>query len=172
MFGFFHFRGTSVFTGNAFHMIDDIVDTFFNNINIMDVPRFEEIEKIYDQDEEYIEPEEIEFIKFESFNDMYILSIELKGINIKEMSIRYENDIIDINLNRVEHVKNSYPMNNIQKKHYNKVFDNIEKIDTDGLFRSIDNGWLKITMPKKYSIDNKSVVDAEYVEIPEENNTH
>ena len=90
---------------------------------------------------------------------------------MKEMSIRYENDIIDINLNRVEHVKNNYMMNNVRKKHYNKTFDKIEQIDTDRLLKSIDNGWLKITMPKKYSIENKNIIDAEYIEMPKESNT-
>lgn len=170
MFGFFHFRGTSIFTGNAFHMIDGMIDAFFNNINMMDIPNFEEIEEMYNKEDD-IEPEEAEFIKFEQFKDMYILSIELKGVNMKEMSIRYENDIIDINLNRVEHVKNNYMMNNVRKKHYNKTFDKIEQIDTDRLLKSIDNGWLKITMPKKYSIENKNIIDAEYIEMPKESNT-
>lgn len=169
MFGFFHFRGTSIFTENAFHMMDGMVDAFFNNINMMDIPNFEEMEETYNKEDD-IEPEEAEFIKFEQFKDMYILSIELKGVNMKEMSIKYENDIIDINLNRVEYVKSNYMMNNMRKKHYNKIFDKIEQIDTDRLLKSIDNGWLKITMPKKYSIENTNIIDAEYVEIPKESN--
>ena len=168
MFGFFRFQGMSMFTNGTFQMIDGMVNTFFQNMNVIEFPEYENIEEKYDDE---IETTADDIIRFESFKDMYILSIKLQGVSLKELSIRYEDDIININLNRIEERKNYY-MNNMIKKHYNKVFDNIEKIDTDKLFKSIDNGYLMITMPKKYVMDNKKVIDTDFIELPKgDNNT-
>ncbi len=167
MFGFFRFQEMSVFTNGAFRIIDGMMDTFFQNINSFE---FSEIDFNEEECHE-TETDVDDIINFETFDDMYILSIKLKGVSLRELSIKYEDDIIDINLNRMEESKNYY-MNNMIKRHYNKTFHNIEIIDTDRLFRSIDNGCLKITMPKKYVIDDKKVVDIEFIEIPKtEDNT-
>ena len=50
--------------------------------------------------EELIESEECRFIEFEEFQDMYVLKIDLTGIDLRELSIKYEPGIININLNK------------------------------------------------------------------------
>ena len=45
------------------------------------------------------------------YEDMYLLTIDLKGIDIREMSIRYDPGIIEINLNRSEVERSLFGIN-------------------------------------------------------------
>ena len=59
-------------------------------------------------DKEMEEDDEDNFIELKQYEDMYLLTIDLKGIDLRELSIRYDPGIIEINLNRSEIEKNSF----------------------------------------------------------------
>lgn len=109
--------------------------------------------------------ENYNFIELNQDEDMYLLRIDLMGIDLRELSIRYDLGIIAINLNRLEIEKNNvggFSNNIVVKKRYNKEFPNIEEIDTSRLMKTIEDGVLMIRMPKKYVINEHSkVVDVE-----------
>lgn len=116
--------------------------------------------------EELIESEECRFIEFEEFQDMYVLKIDLTGIDLRELSIKYEPGIININLKRSEIDKSlgflRYGNQRIIKKDYTKTFDNIEDIDISKVYRKVDNGVYILNMPKKYMIDSGAqIIDIE-----------
>ncbi|MDO5517031.1 MAG: Hsp20/alpha crystallin family protein [Clostridium sp.] len=125
-----------------------------------------DLEKLYSQynkaldsiNEELIEKEECNFIKFEEFQDLYLLKIDLTGIDLRELSIKYDPGIIKIRLKRAE-VDNTlgylgYGDQRIIKKDYTKTFDNIEDIDISKVYKNIDNGIYTLNMPKKYMIES------------------
>ena len=99
---------------------------------------------------------------------MYLLTIDLKGIDLRELSIRYDPGIIEINLNRSEIEKSSLKKiysNVLVKKAYNKKFENIEEIDTSQILKSIDNGILSMRMQKKYALESvSSIIDVDSYE--------
>ena len=106
------------------------------------------------------------FIRFDQDDDTYVLRINLRGIDLRELSIRYNPGVIDINLKRTE-VENrnwGYFSNSVMvKKTYLKNFSGIEEIDTSRLIKTVDNGILKIRMPKKYVLNGSSqVIDVNY----------
>ena len=106
------------------------------------------------------------FIRFDQDDDTYVLRINLRGIDLRELSIRYNPGVIDINLKRTE-VENrnwGYFSNSVMvKKTYHKNFSGIEEIDTSRLIKTVDNGILKIRMPKKYVLNGSSqVIDVNY----------
>ncbi|OOM72500.1 hypothetical protein CLPUN_46920 [Clostridium puniceum] len=109
-----------------------------------------------------------DFIELKQDDDMYLLTIELEGIDIREVSIRYDPGIIEINLNRSEIQKKFFgiiPRNILVKMAYNKKFDNIEEIDTSQILKNIDNGILSIRMQKKYPLESLStIVDVDFYE--------
>ena len=116
--------------------------------------------------EELIESEECRFIEFEEFQDMYVLKIDLTGIDLRELSIKYEPGIININLKRSEIDKSlgflRYGNQRLIKKDYTKTFDNIEDIDISKVYRKVDNGVYILNMPKKYMIDSGAqIIDIE-----------
>lgn len=115
-----------------------------------------------------------DFIELERNNDMYILKIKMLGIDLRELSIRYDPGILDINLKKLEYDNNSYNRgctNNPIKKKYNTTFINIEEIDTERVLKSIDNGIFIMKMPKKYILDSSSkIVEVESYKVEEENN--
>lgn len=119
---------------------------------------------------ETIEKSNDNFAELKQDEDMYLLIIDLKGIDIRELSIRYDQGIIEINVNRLEIENNGFERfssNTIVKKRYSMKFKDIEEIDTSKLIKTIDDGILKIRMPKKYVLNEFSnVVD---VEIYDEN---
>lgn len=123
----------------------------------------EAVSNIYEDEE--IEDETSSFIEFEEYDDMYLLTLDLMGIDIRELSIRYDQGVIAVNLYRSEIQNNKfmgYNNNTIVKKQYSRTFENIEEIDTNKLIKSIDDGIYKISMPKKYTIDSTSnIVDVE-----------
>ena len=52
--------------------------------------------------------DENSFIQLKQYEDMYLLTIDLKGIDLRELSIRYDQGIIEINLIRSEIEKSSF----------------------------------------------------------------
>lgn len=182
----FPFSFTQIFTGCNFTSYTNITGFFgqdkfsfnnrFNNLtnefeNIMsdflEGVDFDEIYSEYnkalnDINEELIEKEECNFIKFEEFQDLYLLRIDLSGIDLRELSIKYDPGIIKVTLKRAELESGSgyflYGNQRIVKRNYEKIFDNIEEIDISRVYKNIDNGVYTLNMPKKYIIDGQSKI--------------
>lgn len=135
--------------------------SFLDNI---DINEFSEKYRATFSNENYEKTEtgtETNFIELNQYEDMYLLTINLQGINLRELSIRYDAGIIEINLNRSEIEKNSFQniyRNILVKKVYNKKFENIEEIDTSKILKSIDSGILSMRMPKKYVLEGASSI--------------
>lgn len=119
-------------------------------------------EELNNINKELIDKEECNFIKFEEFQDMYLLKIDLKGIDLRELSIKYNPGEIRIRLRRseIDNTLNYYAYGNqrIVKKDYTKNFDNIEDIDISKVYKNIDNGIYTLNMPKKYMIDSEAKI--------------
>lgn len=161
---------TSVIGQNQFNFMNkaQFSDEFRNLIS--DFIGGVDFEKIYseynkalnDINEELIENEECRFIEFQEFQDMYLLKIDLTGIDLRELSIRYDPGIINIRLKKSELDKPvsflGYVDQKIIKKDYSKTFDNIEDIDISRVYKKIDNGIYTLNMPKKYMIDGQSKI--------------
>lgn len=160
---------------NLFEQIQNVVSSALNSIDLEELAQ-----QYYIAISENIRENTIEnnydFIKFERSDDMYTLRIDLKGIDLRELSIRYDPGILDINLNRSEYDNNSYNYggytNNLIKKKYNTSFDNIEEIDTERVIKSIDNGVLTMRMPKKYTLNSGSkIVEVENYTVDDSDNS-
>jgi len=168
MFKIFSFGVGDVFNLSNIEKINRVMNSFLDNI---DVSEFEEDYREGFPNAHYEEREEShedKFIKLEEYEDMYLLSINLKGIDIRELSIRYDPGKIEINLNRSEVERRFFgiiPKNILVKKSYNKKFEDIEDIDTSQILKNVDNGVLSIRMQKKYSLENVlSIVDVDSYE--------
>ena len=171
MFKIFPFSFSGSFNlnqlGQLTNEISGVLLSVLENIDMDELSRQykESISNIYEDEE--IEDETSSFIEFEEYDDMYLLTLDLMGIDIRELSIRYDQGIIAVNLYRSE-IQNykfmSYNNNTIVKRHYIRTFENIEEIDTNKLVKSIDDGIYKISMPKKYVIYNTAnIVDVESI---------
>lgn len=186
MFNMFPFNFTQIFSGSNFTSftsftgfmgqngfnINDQFNNFTNEFeNIMsDFLSGVDFDKLYSEynnalkeiNEELTEKEECDFINFEEFQDMYLLKIDLTGIDLRELSIKYDPGIIKISLQRAELERWSgysrYGDQRIVKKNYTKTFDNIEDIDISKVYKNIDNGIYTLNMPKKYMIDGQSKI--------------
>jgi HSP20 family protein len=153
MFKIFTFGFDDIFNSNNVQKINGIVQSFLDNFDINDFTGTQDDTYSYERKEEG----SCNFIKLKQYEDMYLLSINLKGINLRELSIRYNPGILEINLNRSEIEKSGFGIlsNSILvKKAYNKKFKDIEEIDTSQILKSIDNGVLSIIMQKKYPLEN------------------
>lgn len=129
-----------------------------------------DFEKLYSQynkalnsiNEELVEKEECNFIEFEEFQDMYLLKIDLTGIDLRELSIKYDPGVINIRLKKSEPEDSfnlfGYGNQRIVKRNYAKTFNNIEDIELSRVYKSIDNGIYTLNMPKKYMINSGSKV--------------
>lgn len=170
MFKIFPFSFSGSFNlnqlGQLTNEISGVLLSVLENMDIDEISKQykETVSNIYDDE---IEDETSSFIEFEEYDDMYLLTINLMGIDLKELSIRYDQGIITINLYRSE-IENSnflgYNNNTIIKKQYKKTFSDIEEIDTNRLIKSIDENSYKISMPKKYVIDSTSnIVDVDTI---------
>lgn len=163
---------------NEFNFFDQIQDAVSNVLNNIDIEQLaQQYFTAISNGTKYntIEDNCDDFIQFERSSDMYTLKIDLKGIDLRELSIRYDPGILDINLNRSEYDNESYNYgaytNNIIKKKYNTSFNNIEEIDTDRVLKTIDNGVFIMRMPKKYSLNSGSkIVEVESYTVDDENN--
>ena len=119
-------------------------------------------EELNNMNEELAGKEEYNFIEFEEFQDMYLLKIDLTGIDLRELSIKYDPGTIKVRLKRAE-IENplsylGYGDQRIVKKDYSKTFDNIEDIDLSKVYKNIDNGIYILNMPKKYMLDSGSKI--------------
>ncbi|CUU51106.1 Hsp20/alpha crystallin family protein [Clostridium beijerinckii] len=161
MFKIFTFGFDNVFNPNNIEKISGIMHSFLDNFDINEFAKNNEnISSNEGNREEYNN-----FIKLNRYDDMYHLTIDLKGIDLRELSIRYDPGILDINLNRLEIKKSGFGIFSntaLVKNAYNKRFNDIEDIDTNQILKSIDNGVLSIIMQKKYSLENTSnIIDVD-----------
>lgn len=168
MFKIFSFGFGDIFNLNNIEKVNRVMHSFLDNI---DISEFTENYRDAFLNENYEKTEEVNennFIELKQYEDMYLLTIDLKGINLRELSIRYDPGIIEINLNRSEIEKSSLrgiSSNILVKKVYNKKFENIEEIDTSQIFKSIDNGILSMRMQKKYVLGSVlSIIDVDSYE--------
>ena len=168
MFKIFSFQINDIFNLNNIEKMNVAMHSFLDNINISEFT--EEYGEAF-SDQSYEEREKSngnDFIQLKQDDDMYLLNIDLKGIDIREVSIRYDSGTMEINLNRSEIEKKFFGIvarNIIVKKTYNKCFENLEEIDTSQILKNIDNGILSIRMQKKYPLESlTSVVEVESYE--------
>jgi HSP20 family protein len=152
VFKIFSFGFGDVFNLNNIEKVNRVMHSFLDNI---DISEFTEnyIDTFSTGKVEAIN--ESNFIELKQYEDMYLLTVDLEGIDLRELSIRYEPGIIEINLNRSEIEKSSLRQiygNRLVKKSYYKKFENIEEIDTSQILKSIDNGILSMRMQKKYEL--------------------
>ena len=153
MFKIFSFGFGNILNLSNVEKINRVMHSFIDNIDINEfTENYEKIEEVNENN----------FIELNQYEDMYLLTIDLKGIDIRELSIRYEAGIIEINLNRSEIEKSNFS-NILVKKAYNKKFENIEEIDTSQIFKIIDNGILSMRMQKKYAL-LESIIDVDSYE--------
>ncbi|WP_252231172.1 Hsp20/alpha crystallin family protein [Clostridium sp. ZBS15] len=169
MFRMFPFKfGGTINIGNLGNMIG----SFFDDIDLSGLINEldQEYEEEYSQESEDLQNEDVaEFIKLEEYNDMYILTIELNGVDLRQTSIQYNPGKLSINLNKMEKVSQHIGMlssNYMVKKNYRKEFDKIESIDESKIMKILENGVLKISMPKKYALseDSKIIDVKNYIE--------
>jgi len=166
MFKIFSFGFGNITSLSNRERINTIMNSFLDNIYINEVT--ENYRYTDANDKKIEESNEMDFIELKQYEDMYLLVIDLKGIDLREVSIRYELGIIEINLNRAEVEKSSFwdvSGNVFVKKSYNKKFENIEEIDTSQILKSIDNGIFSMRMQKKYAVKSvSSIVDVDSYE--------
>ncbi|BCZ49329.1 hypothetical protein psyc5s11_53960 [Clostridium gelidum] len=166
MFKIFSFGFGNITSLSNRERINTIMNSFLDNIYINEVT--ENYRYTDTNDKKIEESNEMDFIELKQYEDMYLLVIDLKGIDLREVSIRYELGIIEINLNRAEVEKSSFwdvSGNVFVKKSYNKKFENIEEIDTSQILKSIDNGIFSMRMQKKYAVKSvSSIVDVDSYE--------
>lgn len=144
------------FNNGNMEKINELVHFFLDNVEL-DKFNEENREEFSSTVNQEFESENNNFIQLEQYEDMYLLTISLEGINLRELSIRYDPGILEINLKRLEVEKRGVGIISkslIVKRAYNKKFENIEDIDTSQVIKSIDNGILSMRMPKKYSLEN------------------
>lgn len=161
MFKIFTFGVGDIFNLKNIEKIGGVVQSFIDNIDISEFTQNYGDDFSEEHFEENTKESNVDFINFEQDEEMYLLNINLRGIDLRELSIRYDPGVIEINLNRSEIQKSGVGMfsNNILvKRSYNKKFDNIEEIDTNQILKSIDNGILSMRMPKKYVLENSATI--------------
>lgn len=156
MFKFF----SGTFNANTLAELGGIIQSFLSNVDFS----FDDFSG--NLKEQKKEDTVSTFIDFKQDDDMYLLRIDLNGIDLRELSIRYNPGVIDINLKRTEVEQRGfgYFTNNVMvKKTYHKDFKNIEEIDTAHLMKTVENGILRIRMPKKYVLsDSSNIIDVNY----------
>jgi HSP20 family protein len=134
MFKIFSFGFGDIFSLSNIGKINRVMHSFLDDI---DINEFTENYRDTFFNENYEKTKEVNennFIELKQYEDMYLLTIDLKGINLRELSIRYDPGIIEINLNRLELEKSSLS-EILVKKVYNKKFENIEEIDTSQILK-------------------------------------
>jgi len=168
MFKIFSFQFRDAFNLNNIEKMNGVMHSFLDNINISEFTEEYREDFSEQRHEEREKSNRNDFIELKQDEDMYLLIIDLKGIDIREVSIRYNLGVIEINLNRSEIEKSFFGIvsrNMLVKKAYNKRFENIEEIDTSQILKNIDNGILSIRMQKKYPLKIlSSIVDVDSYE--------
>ena len=166
MFKIFSFGFGSIINSSNRERINTIMNSFLDNIYINEFTEDSRDTFTDTNDKKIEESKEMDFIELKQYEDMYLLVIDLKGIDLREVSIRYDLGIIEVNLNRAEIEKSSFQGNygnSSVKKSYNKKFENIEQIDTSQILKSIDNGIFSMRMQKKYALIER-IVDVDSYE--------
>ncbi|AWK50212.1 molecular chaperone [Clostridium beijerinckii] len=161
MFKIFSFGFSNIVNLGNIEKINRVMNSFLDNIYINELTENYKDTFYNTSYKETVDVNEGDFIDLKQYEDMYLLTIDLKGIDLREVSIRYDPGIIEINLNRSEIEKGSFwgtYSNMFVKKAYNKKFENIERIDTSQILKSIDNGILSMRMQKKYALESVSNV--------------
>lgn len=168
MFKIFSFGFSDIFTTNNIEKMNGIMHSILYN---MDINKFtEKYEDVFSGKpyEQLEKSNTINFIELKEDEEMYFLNIDLKGIDIREVSIRYDPGIIEINLYRLEIQKSFFgivPRSILVKRAYNEKFENIEDIDTNQIFKNIDDEILRIRMQKKYPLESfDTIVEVESYE--------
>lgn len=148
------------FGSDDIQKISGVMKSFLDNIDLSEFTKSyedalaeENIDKKIDRN--------TNFIELSQYEDMYLLTINLRGVDLRELSIRYDPGIIEVNLNRSEIQKSGFGFLSskvIVKKAYNKKFEDIEDINTDQILKSVDNGILSLRMPKKYVFESDTKV--------------
>ncbi|NFR87855.1 Hsp20/alpha crystallin family protein [Clostridium sp. ZS2] len=166
----FKFWGT-VNIGNLGNVIGSFLEDIDLSglINELDEEYEEENSKESQESEDSKDEDVAEFIQLEEYDDMYILTIELNGVDLRQTSIQYNPGRLSINLNKMEKVSQHigiFSSDYMVKKNYKKEFDKIESIDESKIMKILENGVLKISMPKKYALnDDSKIVDVKnYIE--------
>lgn len=157
MFKIFSFGFNDIFIENNIEKMNGIMHSILDNMDINQFTEGFEDEFSDNPYEQHEKSNTINFIELKEDKDMYFLNINLKGIDMREVSIRYDPGIIEINLYRLEMQKSIFgimPRNILVKRGYKKRFENIEDIDTSKVYKSIDNGILSIRMQKKYTLED------------------
>jgi len=168
MFKIFSFGVNDIFNLNNIEKINGVMYSFLDNIDLNEFGEGYKETSSNANHEEREDTDEGSFIVLDQYKDMYLLTIDLKGVDIKGLSIRYEDGIIEIKLIRSELERRFFgiiPRNILVKKAYNKKFENIEEIDTSQILKNVDNGILSIRMQKKYALESiSSIVDVDCYE--------
>lgn len=150
MINFFNVTQFTMFSINSINTMDDIADNIYGNFNLNN------------NNSNYIEEEDNDIMLL-TYDDMYVLTIYMRGVDLRELSIQYNFDKIVVTLNRLETAYNNFGMPILTKNKYSKSFDNLESIEVNNVSKSIDGDYLYMTMPKKYIIsDNTKIVDAKF----------
>jgi HSP20 family protein len=161
MFKVFSFGFGNIFSLSNIEKINTVINSFLDNIDISEFTENYRDTFLNENCEKTENVNKNSFIELKQYEDMYLLTIDLKGIDLRELSIRYNQGIIEINLNRSEIEQNSFKKaynNVLVKKAYYKKFENVEEIDTSQILKSIDNGILSMRMQKKYVLESASSI--------------
>ena len=167
MFKIFSFGSGGNLNLNSIKKIGGIMQAFLNSIDIESLVKdYEDTIVAEFHDGSTVDSDS--FVELKQDEDMYLLTIELRGIDLRELSIRYDPGIIEVNLNRSEIQKSGFGVlssNSVIKRVYNKKFTDIEEIDTNQILKNIDNGVLSIRMPKKYVLESgENIIEVESFE--------
>ncbi|EHI96860.1 hypothetical protein CDLVIII_0121 [Clostridium sp. DL-VIII] len=167
MFKIFSFGFSDKLNLNNIGNISGVIQSFLDNIDLSEITK--SYEEASNEHLEKDEETESSFIQLKQDDDMYLLTINLRGIDLRELSIRYDPGIIEVNANRSEVQRSGFGIlysNMIVKKSYNRKFENIEEIDTDQVLKNIDNGVLSIRMPKKYILESgTNIIEVDSIEV-------
>ena len=90
MFKFF----SGTFNLSNLSELENLVESFISTLDSSVDELSKEIE------ENTLEEKINSFIDFQQDDDMYLLKIDLNGIDLRELSIKYNSGVIDINLKR------------------------------------------------------------------------
>jgi len=91
----------------------------------------------------------------------FILTMEMPGIDKKEITVALENDQVVVTGERTEkHESEGLLRREIRSEKFRRSFRLDSKIDAEGVKAALDNGLLKVTLPKKAeSVGRKISVD-------------
>ena len=91
----------------------------------------------------------------------YVLTMEMPGIDKKEVNVAVENDHVIVTAERTEKYESEGLLRReIRSEKFRRSFRVDATIDADGVKAKLENGILKVTLPKKAdSVGRKIAVD-------------